>query len=303
MVGQYCRPMAIATVNGLSIGYEVLGQGRPWIITPGGRFSRTSPGVRELAEALAERGNRVVVWDRPNTGESDVCFDGASESAMQADTLAGLLAELDMTPAVIIGGSGGARVSLLAAARHREVAAGVALWWVSGGTYGLMTLGTHYCGGSIAAAWKGGMEAVVSLDEWSEVLQRNPSNRQRLLDQDPSRFVATLEAWMGSYCACGEELVPGLPDSVARQLDLPALIFRSGTTDLNHRRETTEQLANLLPKARLVDPPWGDNEWNERSAARPGGRGEGLFLGWPQLAPMLTDWAAESVASAGAEGR
>jgi pimeloyl-ACP methyl ester carboxylesterase len=98
--------VATAKVNGLSISYEVFGNGQPWAITPGGRFSKDSPGVRELAQALAERGNRVLIWDRPNTGESDVCFDGSSESAMQADTLAGLLVELDMTPAVIAGARG-----------------------------------------------------------------------------------------------------------------------------------------------------------------------------------------------------
>ena len=48
-------PMAHATVDGLSISYEVIGEGRPWAITPGGRFSKDFPGVRELAEALAGR--------------------------------------------------------------------------------------------------------------------------------------------------------------------------------------------------------------------------------------------------------
>ena len=43
---------------------------------------------------------------------------------MQADALAGCCEHLDMAPAVIAGGSGGARVSLLAAARHPDVAAG-----------------------------------------------------------------------------------------------------------------------------------------------------------------------------------
>ena len=36
--------MAIAKVNGLSLGYETLGEGRPWVITPGGRFTKESPG-------------------------------------------------------------------------------------------------------------------------------------------------------------------------------------------------------------------------------------------------------------------
>ena len=161
--------MAIAKINGLSIGYEVIGEGRPWALTPGGRFSKDTGGVRELATAIADHGNRVLIWDRPNTGESDVCLEGSSESVMQADTLAALLTQLDLTPAVIIGGSGGARVSLLTAARHRELTRGLVMWWISGGVYGLVTLGNHYCAGSIRAAWTGGMEAVVELEEWAEV--------------------------------------------------------------------------------------------------------------------------------------
>ena len=105
----------------------------------------------------------MLIWDRPNCGASDVCFEGSSESAMQADALAGLLTHLDMTPAIIAGGSGGARVSLLTAARHPETAAGLAIWWISGGVYGLLSLATHYCGGSVQAAWTHGMEAVADL--------------------------------------------------------------------------------------------------------------------------------------------
>ena len=82
--------MARATVGGLSIGYEVVGDegARPWAITPGARDARDTPGLREMASDLAERGNRILLWDRPNTGESDVCFEGSSESVIQADALA-----------------------------------------------------------------------------------------------------------------------------------------------------------------------------------------------------------------------
>jgi pimeloyl-ACP methyl ester carboxylesterase len=249
--------------------------------------------VRELATALAGRGNRVLIWDRPNCGASDVSFTGSSESAIQADVLAELLRQLGMAPAVIAGGSGGARVSLLTAARHRDVASGLAMWWISGGVYGLMILGVHYCGGSLTAAWNGTMEDVANLPEWAEVIERNPANRELFLRQDRAEFIATMERWMAAYCPCGDQLVPGLPDAQARELDVPALVFRSGMSDFNHTRATSENLAKLLPNARLVEPPWGDTEWNDRSAARPGGRGEGLFIGWPALAPVLQDWADE----------
>ncbi|HZP28193.1 MAG TPA: alpha/beta hydrolase [Acidimicrobiia bacterium] len=281
--------MARATVDGVSIAYEVIGEGRPWAITPGGRFSKDYPGVRELAEALAAEGNRVLVWDRPNCGESDVCFTGPSESAMQADTLAALLRHLDMAPAVIAGGSGGSRVSLLTAARHREVASGLALWWISGGAFGLMSLGLHYCGQSLLAAWEGSMDDVVALPEWEEVLQRNPANRRRFLDQDRREFIETMERWMLAYCPCGDEVVPGLAAADARSLDVPALVFRSGESDAFHTRATSEQIAAALPNARLVEPPWGDREWIERQAAREAGGS--LFERWPLLVPQLAEWA------------
>ena len=280
--------MATATVNGLTLAYETIGEeGRPWVITPGGRFTKDEPGVRELAEALAAQGNRVLIWDRPNCGESDVCFEGSSESAMQADALVGLLEHLDMTPAVIIGGSGGARVSLLAAAQP-GVASGLAIWWISGGVYGLLTLAMHYCGGSLAAAWtSGGMEAVADLPEWQEVTEKNAGNRQRILDQDPKAFIAAMERWMLAYVPT-DEPVPGLSLAAARALDIPALVFRSGDSDVWHTRATSERLAAVLPQARLVEPPWGDREWLERQDHHD----DGIFVRWPLLAPQLLEWQA-----------
>jgi pimeloyl-ACP methyl ester carboxylesterase len=283
--------MATVEIDGTTIAYEIIGEGAPWVVTPGGRFAKDTPGVRELAQALAAHGQRVLIWDRPNTGASGVRFTGASESEMQADSLAGLLLALDMAPACIIGGSGGARVSLLAAARHPEVASKLGMWWISGGVFGLMTLAVVYCGESIRAAWSGGMEAVVELPEWAEVLERNPSNRARLLALDPRQFIETLERWMLVYCPDPNATVPGLADDVCANLDVPTLVFRSGTSDPYHTRATSEGLHKLIPNSQLVEPPWGDDEWNTRSAAARSGNGN-LFEGWPQLAAQLLEFAA-----------
>jgi pimeloyl-ACP methyl ester carboxylesterase len=211
---------------------------------------------------------------------------------MQADALAGLLRELGLAPAVIVGGSGGARVSLLAASRHPDTASKLALLWISGGVYGLMLLAVHYCGESIRAAWSGGMTAVASLPEWSEVIERNPGNRQRFLDLDPQEFIQTLERWMMAYCPDGDTTVPGLPDAVCAELEVPTLVFRSGTTDAHHTRATSERVAGLIPKARLVEPPWGDDEWNERGVAERNGTGH-LFEHWPLLVPQLIEFVEE----------
>jgi pimeloyl-ACP methyl ester carboxylesterase len=283
--------MATVEIDGTTIAYEIIGEGRPWVITPGGRFTKEAPGVRELAEALAAHGNRVLIWDRPNTGASDICFRGASESEMQADSLAGLLKALDLAPAIVVGGSGGARVSLLAAVRHPEVASKLAVWWISGGPFGLLTLAMVYCGESIRAAWQDGMEAVVELPEWAEVLERNPGNRARFLALDPQDFIATLERWMLVYCPDPNATLPGLPDAALATFEVPTLVFRSGASDPYHTRATSELLHRLVPGAQLAEPPWGDREWIERSAAARGGTGH-LFERWPLLAPQLLDFAA-----------
>ncbi len=285
--------MPVATVNGRDVAYELIGEGpRTWALTPGGRFSKDTPGLRELGSALAAGGGRVLIWDRPNTGASEVCFTGSSESAMQADTLAELVRQLGLAPAIIAGGSGGSRVSLLTAARHPDVASAVAVWWISGGPYGLVSLGVHYCGESIASAWRDGMEAVAALPEWAEVQERNPVNRQRFLEQDRRSFIATMERWLLAYCPRDGELVPGLPDADARALAVPALVFRSGESDPHHTREMSERVAALLPRSTLVEPPWGDREWIERTAAA----ADGLFVRWPLLAPQLLQWAEAAVA-------
>ena len=249
--------MATVEIHGTLLCYELIGAGDPWVVTPGGRFSKDTPGVRELAEQLAAHGKRVLIWDRPNTGASDVCFEGSSESAMQADRLAGLLRHLDLAPAVIFGGSGGARVSLLTAAQHPDVAAGLAMVWISGGVYGLMLLATVYCGESIRVAWRGGMEAVVELPEWAEVLERNSRNRDRFLALDPAQFIETLERWMLAYCPDPAAIVPGLTDAACAQVDLPTLIFRSGRRDPHHTRATSERLHELLPQSRARRAPVG----------------------------------------------
>lgn len=283
--------MATAEIDSTLIAYEVIGEGEPWVITPGGRFSKDEPGIRELAQELAASGKQVLIWDRPNTGASDVCFTGPSESEMQSDRLAGLLAHLDMAPAVIFGGSGGARVSLLTAANHPEVAARLAMVWISGGIYGLMLLATHYCGESIRVAWRGGMEAVIELPEWAEVLERNPRNRDLFLALDPHAFIATLEQWMLAYCPDPKATVPGLSDAACARVSAPTLVFRSGASDPHHTRATSERLHELIPGSRLTEPPWGDDEWNQRGDASRAGQGH-LFERWPLLAPQLLEFAA-----------
>jgi len=285
--------MPVVELNGIEIAYEVVGEGQPWILTPGGRFTKEVGGLPEMAAALAARGKQVITWDRPNCGASSVVFRGPSESEVQAEALGALLRHLDVGPTVIVGGSGGARVSLLAAARNPDVTAGLAMLWISGGVPGLLQLANYYGMPSADAAWHGGMEAVVELDQWQEALAANPGNRERFLSMDRQEFLDVMDRWMLAYCPCDDSLVPGLDDDDIARLAAPILVFRSGASDMSHTRATSEALAAGLPGAELAEPPWGDDEWNERREAIE--QTGSLFVRWPLLIPQLLEWTDRTI--------
>lgn len=284
-------------IFGQSIGieYELLGdQGRqPVALTPGGRFTMDSPGIREMAAELAAAGKRVLLYDRPNCGKSDVCLAGSSESENQAEALAGLIRQLDLGPTVIAGGSGGSRVSLLAASRHPELCSHLALWWISCDPIGLMQLATYYCGEAATLASRGGMEAVLSATSWAENLAKNPRAKDAILAMDPDRFIAVMQRWAAAYVPSDISPVPGMKPVDFARLTMPTIVFRSHKSDLSHTETTSLWVHRLIPQARLLDPPWRKDEWNYRSASVQAGTEKGLFESWPELVPDILALAEE----------
>lgn len=281
-------------VGGIGIAYELLGkEGDPAVaLTPGGRFTMDVPGLREMADGFVKAGRRVLIYDRPNCGASDACLLGESESEMQAEALAGLIRKLDLGPAVIAGGSGGSRVSMLAAARDPEICSHLALWWISGDPIGLMQLATYYCGEAGTLASRGGMEAVMQATSWAENFAKSPQARDYILAQDPDRFIAVMQKWAAAYVPSPVSPVPGMTQRDFARLTMPTLVFRSGASDLSHTRATSEWVHRLIPHSRFIDPPWGNDEWNDRSIeTHSGGSGHTLFRSWPKLVPMILDLA------------
>ena len=61
------------------------------------------------------------------------------------------------------------------------VASGLAMWWISGGVYGLLSLAGYYCAPAVPAVWNDGLEAVMSIPSFEETFVRHPPNRELLL--------------------------------------------------------------------------------------------------------------------------
>jgi pimeloyl-ACP methyl ester carboxylesterase len=278
-------------IHGGQVEYELLGPagGPPIVLTPGGRFSKDVPGLRPLAQALADGGLRVLIWDRPNCGASDVQFYGRSESHMRADTLAELLTRLDMAPAVIAGGSGGARDSLLTTMLHPEVASKVAVWWIVGGVFSIYNLGAYYILPNINTARRMGMEGVLNLPAWQEVLAANPGNKERFLALDPQEFQSIMLRWLNAFVPKPGQTIPGVEDEEFGKIGVPTMIIRGGVDDLDHPKRTSMEVHCLIRGSELVEPPWPEDAWERATAAQASGTGH-RFDPWIQAAPLLLDF-------------
>lgn len=291
--------MPMIQISGVGIAYELLGkEGDPAVaITPGGRFSKDSKGVRELAVKLASSGKRVLIWDRPNCGASELFFNAQGESRLHAEILIGLIDALDLGKTALAGGSAGSRVSLLAAIHEPDAISHLVIWWISGGLISLMMLGSYYCCGSAIAASIGGMEAVAQLPLWSEQLRRNPRNRDILLSQDPTQFIATMERWAKSFIPIEGSPVPALTHSDLNKLKMPVLIFRGSPTDLFHPAEASEWLHERITQSKLIALPWPDDIFARRMAEAEQS-GDGHFVDWPDLAPTILEFVSTKHAAA-----
>ena len=118
---------------------------------------------------------------------------------MNTAAFAGLLEKLALGPVILVGGSAGARISLMTSINSPDLVAGLFLPVGAGGPIGLAVLAEHYCFGSAFAAITKGMEAVADLPEWQEQLARNPGNRARMLAQDPDVFLDTMQRWAKAF--------------------------------------------------------------------------------------------------------
>ncbi len=152
-------------VNGGIVVYEFLGpdEGEVVVLTPGGRFSKDFGGVHELAYAIAEGGKRVLLWDRPNCGRSDIQVYGRSESHMRAETLGRLLEKLGVDRVIAIGGSGGARDSIIFTLMWPQLVRKLAVWSIVGGTFSTMSLANFYVMSEIKTVRAKGIEGILQM--------------------------------------------------------------------------------------------------------------------------------------------
>lgn len=284
-------------INGGTVVYEILGkEGEFIVLTPGGRFSKDIPGLKPLAKKLVEGGYRVLLWDRPNCGKSDVQFYGQSESHMRAETLQQLITKLDIGPVILLGGSGGARDSMLTTMLYPELVRKLVVWNIVGGVYGSFVLGSYYIVPSILAVRGAGMKAVAQIAEWQERIAENPGNEQRILDHDPAVFLKLMLRWLNAFVPKPGQTIPGVEDEMFDNITVPTLIIRGGENDLDHPKRTSLEVSCLIKGSKVIDPPWPEDAWERAGEARASGKVKrfNMFDTWVQAAPAILDFLKKS---------
>jgi 2-hydroxy-6-oxonona-2,4-dienedioate hydrolase len=283
----------VVEINGGNVVYETLGETGDFIaLTPGGRYSKDVPGLRPLAEELVRGGYRVLLWDRPNCGKSDVQFYGQSESHMRAETLHALITGLGIGPCIIAGGSGGARDSMLTTMLYPEIVTKLVVWNIVGGVYGSFVLGSYYIVPSIMAVRGLGMKGLLHVDEWKQRVGENPANEARILALDSDEFLKLMLRWLNAFVSKPGQTIPGVEDEMFDNIKVPTLIIRGGANDWDHPKRTSLEVSCLIKDSKLIDPPWPEDAWERAAEDRAQGKVKrfNMFDTWVQAAPPILEF-------------
>jgi len=238
--------MQSAAVRGVKLVYEVLGKSGPWVtISPGGRRGLVSD--RALGVLLAEAGFRVLVYDRRNTGASEIGFPGTSESHEQAEDLLALMQALGTGPAYVAGCSSGSRLTLLLALHHPEAVKALLLWRVTGGEYAAKRLAFNYYEQFIAAVEQGGINAVAKTEHFGAMVAANPANKKILEGMGAEAFLAAMKRWLAGFHQGSGHPVAGITPDQMRSLTLPTLVVPGN--DRIHPRAPGQAAHRLMPNS------------------------------------------------------
>jgi esterase len=231
--------------NGIRLYYEEQGQGAPILCIHALGSSAVMWG--EAVEKLAALG-RTITYDRRGCGRSERPERYESTTvAEQADDAAALLADLDATPAVVIGRSYGGAVAIDLALRYADRVRALAL--LEGDALGLSTAGlemtTRIRDRLREVADKDGADAIYRtlIEEFGGpgVWDSLPNEIQRILTKNGPAALAELHY-----------VEEDNPDAAAFGAITQPTLLVAASESPPEQREMTEAMAEAFPSPRLV---------------------------------------------------
>lgn len=248
-----------ANVLGYDLHYKETGEGEPALILMNG-FGGNLYTWRNVLHPLSHHG-RVIAYDRIGTGlsahpiEGDWIGKSPYVPSMQPEFLMGLMDELGIQKAILVGNSQGGTVALSAALSHIERITALVL----------VDPAVYVRGGPpTQLSWLWRTPQMRRIGPWVAHRFLGEANAARLLAlvwHDPARFTQPERKQTLKYfhvknrdAALWEYTIANEPSDLAgrvHEINLPALVI-AGDDDRIVPTEQHVRLANELPHAQLV---------------------------------------------------
>jgi pimeloyl-ACP methyl ester carboxylesterase len=258
------------TVDGLVTRYEVTGDGPPLLLFSPGGFNATlenwrTHGIYRRTQLLAalERQWTCITFDKREAGRSGGRLERVTWSDYARQGL-GLLDDLGIGRAAVMGGCVGCSIAAVFAVQHPERTAGMVLYSPAGGPRYRMTQHDRFARHAefvaaegpaavvdLARATTGGFSDDPRLGPWATVLRWDDDLADAFAAQDPARYRALLTGVARTLF--DRDTVPGPEPEDLLRCDVPALVVPG--QDASHATSAARYLEECLPAAQYWDVP------------------------------------------------
>ena len=240
--------MPNATVRGLNINYEIIGDEGPWAapITGGRR------GYQEfipIAKRIAGEGNRVLLHDRRNTGASDIKLEAHEVEEMIWPTICAIFLISWVLCRPSSEASSGADRDYVRPAPSLRAPSAVA---PAGDGRCVSPNACRPCiTDSSSPQLEGGMEAVCATNMWKERIEANPGNRELLKAMDPADFIDIFSRSKELFEAGVHHPVMGVTNEELSSLTMPTIVIPGN--DNTHASASGKAAHERIPDSELYD--------------------------------------------------
>jgi pimeloyl-ACP methyl ester carboxylesterase len=271
-----------ATIDGLATYYQVAGSGPPLLMFSPGGFGataeawRTQGGYRRLRllDALTEH-YTCVVFDKRESGRSGGRVERITWGHYAAQGK-GLLDQLGIARAHVMGGCVGASIATTFATKYPEAARSLVLYSPAGGARYRMSQHARFARHQAYVA-EHGLDAVVSLaaagtdgftqdprlGPWVTVVRSDADFAAAYAGADVDRYLTVVAGLVRGLF--DRDSVPGPEPEDLMQVDVPALVVPGH--DASHATSAARFLEECLPRAQYWDVPV-DGQTAETAPAR-----------------------------------
>lgn len=260
--------MPVATIDGISTRYDIVGSGPPVLLFAPGGFDATiekwtTQGIYAKIRPVEHLSTRYscIVFDRRESGQSGGRIEAISWAHYAAQAK-GLLDHLGIARAHVLGACMGCPPAMALAVAHPQMVASLVLYWPVGGAH--YRINSHArLAEHLAYLEQHGLDGVVSLITsegktfnqdprggiWASVIRREPTFAYAYARQNVSEYTALIAQIRRNLF--DRDSAPGAEPEELMRLDVPALVVPG--RDKSHATSAARFLEECLPRTEYWD--------------------------------------------------